>query len=315
VTVATDGSTSFDKKIIVKDDRHGWVVGHHFVCNSTNYVYGGTFKTAFNNSPGLLNDTALARAVARTAAHEAGHHGGLDDDGKDPSNTMGRPGLGPRVVTDSGFSTAAKTELASWVNGTSNKADAGLAADDFGDALVSVFGEYTTTEEIIDDADHFNATVEILGDMSDYELGWMNIYDGFVPKVSHAVVMDTVSMFCGFEIELAIRNVFTDQVFLASEFAAPPLFSNPIPAPMSSCPVVSADYFGTVIVDFPPLGIQVVMDAMPHNPTCGFLAYKDAFPDHGVPTVREWGIVVLAMLLIGYVVWRFSRRFKHSPEA
>jgi len=81
----------------------------------------------------------------------------------------------------------------------------------------------------------------------------------------------------------------------------------------SSCPVVENPYFGTAQVNFgPPLGVTVVMDAMPLNPTSGFIARKDMLT--GMPSVREWGVVVLAILLIGYAGWRVTRRFKAAPN-
>lgn len=306
-----NNTTTFHKKVIYKAARNGWTVGHHFVCKSTNYVYGGTFKTAFANSPALLNSTAAARVYARTGAHEVGHHYGQDDKNGDAGDTMGRPGLGPRVNTESGFSGAAKTEMMTYFRTTDkNKADA-TVADAFmhPENIVAVFGNYPEAPgEIIDDANCFNAVVTIT-DATLYEFGWINIYGEFVPKIQVGIPSEVVTMFCGYEMDIALRSEETGMIFPASEFAAPPLYMNPIPAPESSCPIVDEDYFGTVQIDFPPLGVSVIMDALPLSPTSGFMRRGEEEPP-GMPSVREWGVVILAMLLVGYAAWRLSRRLR-----
>lgn len=307
-------TTNFDKKVLIKDDRHApddWVVGKHHVCASTNHVYGGTFKSAFNNSPGLMNSTSVARVIARTAAHEVGHHWGQDDQNGDPTDTMGRPGLGPRVTTDAGFTTAGKTEMASYINSTKNKADA--AGPDELNSVATVFGEYATTGEIIDDADHYNAVTTIEGDISLYEVGWMNPYGVFVPKIQPGIPTELVSMFCGYEIDFALRNPVTEEIFTASAGLAVVGFENPISPEVSSCPVVQKPYYATMHVDFPGQGVFITFDTLPTNPTCGFMFLQDTFPETN--TFREWGILVLAVLLVGYATWRISRRLRATATA
>lgn len=306
-------TTSFDKKVVIKDDRHApddWVVGKHAVCASTNYVYGGTFKSAFNNTPAMMNSTSVARVIARTAAHEVGHHWGQDHPPNDHSNTtnlMGRPGLGARVNTDAGFSSAQKTEMASYINSTKNKADAG-GGDQF-QSIATVFGEYEpTTGDIGDDAEQFTALVEVEGDISAYEIGWMNPYGVFVPKIQPGIATDAISMFCGYQIDFALRDPVTEEIFTASAGHAVLGFENPIPPEVSSCPVVQNPYYATAHVDFPAQGVFITLDTLPTNPTCGFIIAADAQPE--TSTVREWGILILAVLLIGYAAWRLTYRFR-----
>ncbi len=308
-------TTSFDKKVVIKDERHApddWVVGEHAVCASTNYVYGGTFKSAFNNTPAMMNSTSVARVIARTAAHEVGHHWGQDHPPNDHSNTtniMGRPGLGERVSTDAGFSSAQKTEMASYINSTKNKADAG-GGDEF-QTIATVFGEYEPTSgDIGDDANHFTSLVNVEGDISVFEIGWMNPYGVFVPKVQPGITTDAISMFCGYQINFALRDPATGQIFTASDGHAVIGFENAIPPEVSSCPVVENPYYATLHVDFPAQGVFITLDTMPTNPTCGFIFVQDTYPE--TSTVREWGILVLAALLIGYASWRLSSRLRSA---
>jgi hypothetical protein len=303
-----NNTTSFHKEVIFKAARNGWVVGHHFVCKSTNYVYGGTFKTAFANTPALLNSTAAARVYARTGVHEVAHHYGQDDDGTDPTDPMGRPGLGARVNTPATFKPAAQTEMMTYFRTTArNKADANLKDELLTDeSIIAVFGSYPEAEgEIIDDANCFNAEVTVSDPT--YEFGWINIYGDFVPKIAEGIGSEVVTMFCGYQMDLALRNVLTGQVFPASTSAAPPIYLNPIPAGESSCPIVDHEYYGRVQINF-AMGVIVTMDTFTLNPTSGFIARKHTVSS--IPSVREWGVVILALLLIGYAVWRLSRKVR-----
>ena len=308
-------TTDYDKRILINTEKpaEDCVVGSHVVCKSDNYVYGGTIKSAFANTPGLLNSAGVARVVARTAAHEAGHHWGQDhppNDGANATNTMGRPSMSGRVNTDSGFSSAQKTEMASYINSTKNKGDAG--GDDHLNSVATVFGQYPDTYgDIGDDGSHFTVVTTLGGDINLYEFGWMNVYGVFVPKIQPGFASDVVSMFCKYEIDFAIRHIVTGEVYTASGGWAVVGFQNPIPPEMSSCPVVEKPYYATVSVDFPSQGFFATLDALPTNPTCGFMYLQDTFP--GTSAVREWGVLILAVLLVGYAAWRISRRLKLAP--
>jgi hypothetical protein len=222
-------------------------------------------------------------------------------------------GLGARARTDASFSTGAQAEMLSYLKTcTKNKADAGV--QDCESSVAAVFGSHPVGLDP-EDQTYFEALVTVHGIIGQYEFGWMNIYGDFVTKVTAPTPEESITLFCEYVMDFAFRDVATGEVFSAcAGFAAPPEYSNPIPAENSTCPIVDEDYYSTVFLNFPGIGMSVTINALPYSTTSGFISYSQLPGNGKVPTIREWGVLVLVIVLAFYGIWRASIKWRHAHK-